>query len=113
MCSGVAHGTRIRLVVRAHHAIRSVAIELGANHLQRKIVVLLLTQDESQSFDFGVTELAISRGGSLRLDEALAFEKPNLRNGDVRKLFEQETEHFPDGKIRLCAHEALSKKTMR
>ena len=113
MCRRVAHSTGVRFVVRAHHAVGGVAVELGANHLQREVVVLLLTQDESQAFDFGVAELAIPRRCSLWLDETLTFEEPDLGDGDVGKLFEQKTENFPDRKIRLGAHDALSKKTMR
>jgi hypothetical protein len=64
-------------------------VETILDHAQRQKVLALLAQDEAESFDVVVVELAVSRRGAFGNDQALALEESNLRDRDVRELFEE------------------------
>jgi hypothetical protein len=72
--------------------------------LEGKEVLALLTQDPAQAFDVVVVELAVSRGRSLRVDQALTFEESDLRDGHVGKFLAQEAQDISDGQVTPAGH---------
>jgi len=67
-------------------------------------VLALLAQDPAQALHVLLVELPVSRGGALRVDQALALQKADLRDRDVGKLLPEQREDVPDGEIRAAAH---------
>src|SRR5688572_15517301 len=68
---------------------RSWAVELLADHPQRKELVALQLQDRRQPLDVVRREEPVSPARASWRDEALIFEVPDLRHRDVRKLLAQ------------------------
>jgi hypothetical protein len=56
------------------------------DHLQGQEGVSLLPQHPAQAVDVCVIKLPVTGRRSLRVDQALALEEPDLRDGDVREL---------------------------
>ena len=75
------------------------ALETIADDSQRQEVLALFAKDDAQQIDVVVVELSVPAGGSLGVDQALALEESDLRDRDVGKLFEQQSEHFADGQV--------------
>ena len=75
-----------------------------ADHLEREEVLTLLAQDPAQAFHVVFEELAVARRGALRVDQALALEKADLRDRDVGKLLAQQSQDIADGEIRAAGH---------
>src|SRR5207244_3539623 len=87
----------------------AVAIDLVEpflDHLERKEVLALLPQDPAQTFDITRIELAVPRRRALRIDEALALEEPDLRNGDLGELLTELIQHVADRHVRARHHES-------
>src|SRR5439155_20156907 len=85
-----------------------------ADHLERKELFALQTEDEPESLDVVVTELSVPRLRALRLDQSLALEEADLRDGDVREQVLEHVEHFPDREVRtagLDAHQSFARKS--
>ena len=79
-------------------------LEAPLDDLQGQEVLALLAQDPAQTLDVVVVELAVSRRRPLGVDEALALEEPDLRDGHVGELLAQQGEHVPDRQVRPTAH---------
>ena len=75
-----------------------------ADDPQRQEVFALLAQDDPQTIDVEVVELAIARRCALGVDEALALEEADLGDGDVGELLEQERQDLTDGQVRVFRH---------
>ena len=67
--------------------------------LEGEEVLALLAQDPAEALDVVLEELAVARWGALGIDQPLALEEPDLRDGDVGELLPQEGQHVPDGEI--------------
>ncbi len=78
--------------------------EAVTDDLQGEEVLALLAQDPAQTLDVVVEELAVSRGRTLGVDQALALEEPDLRDRDVGELLPEEGQDVTDGEIAAAAH---------
>jgi hypothetical protein len=59
-------------------------------------VVLLLAQDPAQPVDVTFVELPVPRRGPLWVEQALAFQEPDLGDGDIGELVLEQREDLPD-----------------
>ena len=66
-----------------------------ADHLEGQEVLPLLAQHPAQPLDVVVEELAVARGRALGVDQALALEEADLRDGDVGELLTQQRRTSP------------------
>ena len=57
-----------------------------------------------RAFDVVLEELAVPRRRTLGIDQTLALEEPDLRNGDVGEFLPKEGQHVTDGEIRTAGH---------
>ncbi len=71
-------------------------LQVFPDHLQRQIVVPLHPQDVTEALDVVGAELAVPRGGPLRLDEPLRLQETDLGDGDFGKLVAQHVQHRAD-----------------
>src|SRR5690606_18487721 len=78
--------------------------ELGLDDLEGEEVVTLLLEDETETGEILSAELAIPGRGSIRVDQALALEEPDLGDGDVRELVSQEVDRLPDAQLPFVSH---------
>ena len=67
-------------------------------------VIPLLAENPAQPLHIVVEEFAIARGRTLGVDQALALEEADLRDGDVGELLPQEGQDVTDGEISAGAH---------
>ena len=95
-----AGGGRWRRVVERQRLARLELVEALLDHLERQEVLLLLVQDPPQAREVLVVELPVSRGGALGIDETLALEEADLRDGDVGKLVAQLGQDLADREVR-------------
>ena len=72
--------------------------------LQRQEVLALLAQHPPQALDVVLVELAVARGGPLGIDQALALQEADLRDGDVGELLAEQGEDVADGQVGAGAH---------
>src|SRR5439155_23856477 len=72
------------------------AREAPLDHLEWQEVLALLAQDPTQALDVGVVELAVARRRALGVEQALALDEADLRDGDVGELVLEEGQHLPD-----------------
>src|SRR5262249_48645946 len=84
---------------------RLTAVEAILDDLEREEVLALLAQDPPQPLDVRGIELAVARRRPLRIDEALALEEPDLRDGHVGELALEQREHLPDRHVRPVRHQ--------
>ena len=78
-------------------------------------MVALLLEDPPQASDVGVVELAVPGRGAFRIEQALALEETDLRDGHVRELVPEELEHFADreeGAVGHVGHDPLRKTSL-
>jgi hypothetical protein len=76
-----------------------LVLEPALYDLQRQEVLALLAEHPFQALDIVVVELPVTRWCALRIDESLAFEEPDLRNGDVRELLTQKRQDVTDREV--------------
>ncbi len=69
------------------------------DHSQWQVVLALFAQYAPQQLDVVGVELAIPGRGSLRIDQSLTLEEPDLRDRDVGKLLEQQCEDLADREV--------------
>ena len=81
-------------------AIAAVAAETALDDLEGQEVLPLLAQYPAQPVDVFLVELSVAGRRSLGVEETLALQEPDLRDGDVRKLTLQQGQHVPDREIR-------------
>ncbi len=74
-------------------------VDAVLDHPQRQVVLTLFAQDAAEQLDVVRVELAVPRRRAFRIDQTLALEEPDLRDGDIRELLEQEREHLPDRQV--------------
>src|SRR5581483_9649287 len=84
---------------RAHDAVEALL-----DHPQREEVVALLLEDPTQAFDVGLVELPVARRRALGVEQPLALEEADLRDGDVRELLLQEREDLTDRQMGALGH---------
>jgi hypothetical protein len=75
-----------------------------ADDLEWKEVLALLAQHPPQPLYIGLEELPVTRRRSLRVDQPLAFQEADLRDGDVGEFLSQQRENVTDREIRTPAH---------
>ena len=56
-------------------------------------------ENVAQTFNVVVIKLAVSRGRTLRNNQALAFEETDFRNSDIGKLLKKKSEYLTNGKV--------------
>jgi hypothetical protein len=78
--AGGIRGLRTRRRVR-------LLLEPALDHLQWQKGVSLLAQDPPEALEIRVVELAVAGRRPLRVDQALAFQEPDLGDGDIGELF--------------------------
>ena len=78
---------------------RHGVVEPVLDHLEGQVVVLLLAQDPAQPIDVGLVELAVAGRGALRVEQPLALEEPDLRDGDVGELPLEQREDLADRQV--------------
>jgi hypothetical protein len=78
------------------------------DHLEWEEVLTLLAEHPAQPLDVGVVELPVARGRPLGVDETLALEEPDLRDGDVGELLAKQREDVADRQVGAPAHRAPS-----
>ena len=88
-----------------------VVVQPILDHLERKEVLALLAQDPAESLDVVLVELPVARRRPFRIDQTLALEEPDLRDGDVGKLLAEKGEHVSDREVRPRAHRPLRTST--
>src|SRR5207245_2043963 len=64
----------------------------------------LLAQDPAQALDITRVELPVPRWCPFGIDEPLALEEPDLRDGDLGKLLAQLAPHVTDRRVRPGHH---------
>ena len=69
------------------------------DHLEGQEVLALLAQHPAQPLDVMVVELAVARRRALGVDQALALEESDLRDGDVGELLAQQREDVADRQV--------------
>ena len=74
------------------------------DHLERQKMLPLLAQHPAQAFHVVVEELAVARGRTLRVDQPLALQEPDLRDRDVGEFLPQQGQDISDGEVRAAAH---------
>jgi hypothetical protein len=79
-------------------------LESTLDHLQRQEVLALLAEHPPEALDVALVELAVSRRGPLGVDEPLAFEEPDLGDGDVGEFLAEQSQDVADRKIAAPAH---------
>jgi hypothetical protein len=90
---------------RVGHGV--VEIPLGqavADHLEWEEVLTLLAQYPAQPLHIVLEEFSVTRRRALGVDQALALEKADLRDGDVGKFLAQKGQDVTDGEIRTAGH---------
>ncbi len=92
-------------------AVSAPSLEAALDHLERQEVLALLAQHPSQPFDVVLVELAVPRRGALGVDETLALEEADLRDGDVGELLAQQGEDVPDRQVCPTAHRPLTDRS--
>jgi hypothetical protein len=75
-------------------AAGALVLQPALYDLERQEVLALLTEHPLQALDVVVVEFPVTRRCALRINESLAFEKPDLGDGDVRKLLAQQRQHI-------------------
>ena len=96
-----------RLAVRllGSHLVTEVSVgEPVPDDLEGQKVLTLLAQDPAQALHVVIEELAVPRRRTLGIDQTLALEEPDLRDGDVRELLPEEGQHVADGEIGTAGH---------
>jgi hypothetical protein len=83
----------------------AVVVQTAFDHLQGQKGVSLLAQDPAQALDVGFVELAVTRGRPLRVDQTLALEEADLRDGHVGEFLLQERQDFPYGEMGPTGHD--------
>ena len=78
------YGGRSRTVTSSSRASASPSLFLIT--LSGRIVLTLLPQDPAQALDVGFVELAVARRRALGIEQTLALEEADLRDGDVGEL---------------------------
>ncbi len=86
-------GDRVRFVV-----------ETVLDDLERQEVLALLEKHPAQSIDVLLVELAVARRRALGVDQSLAFQEADLRDGDVGELLAQQGQDVTDRQIRARRH---------
>src|ERR1700722_1870251 len=92
-------GLAALIVVGILVEVVTVLTQTASDDLEGEKVLPLLAQDPPQPFDVVLIELAVSRGGPLGIDETLAFEEPDLGDGDVRELLPKEGKDLADREV--------------
>ena len=108
------HGGRAAACARLRPACRSAAsapvvveVPVGQavpDHLEGQEVLALLAQHPAQALHVVVEELAVARGRTLGVHQALALEEADLRDGDVGELLPQQGQDVADGEVGAAAH---------
>ena len=80
------------------------ALEPVTDDAQGQEVLALFAEDDPEAVDVGVVELAVSRWCALGVDEPLALEETDLRDGDVGKFLQQQRQHLADRQVRTIGH---------
>jgi hypothetical protein len=76
-----------------------VIFEAVLDDLEREEVLSLLLEDPPQSVDVVLVELSVARWRPFRVDQPLALEESDLRDGDVRELLAEQGEDVADGQV--------------
>ena len=71
---------------------------------ERQVLVALHPQDRAQAIDVVVVELAVSGRSPFRVDQPLAFQEPDLGDGDVPELGLEHDENFADRHVATRSH---------
>ena len=71
-------------------------LEVRPDDLERQVLVTLHREHHGDALDIGGGELAIPCCRARRSDEALLFEEPQLRRGELWELGLKEREHLAD-----------------
>ena len=102
----VGVGVEIGVVQVVDGVDATLLLEAALDDLQGKEVLALLTEHPAQALDVLLVELAVPRGGAFGVDETLALEEADLRDGDVGELLTQQGEDVADGEIGTTAHDS-------
>jgi hypothetical protein len=86
----------------------AVFVQTALDHFQGQKGVPLLAQDPPEALDVGLVELAVTRGRPLRVDQALALEEADLRDGHVGELLLQEGKDFPYREMGPAGHDLFT-----
>ena len=77
-------------LLRVVEDLVALVLQAVPDDLERQEVLALLAQHPAQPLDVVLVELAVARRRALGVDEALALEEADLRDGDVGELLAQQ-----------------------
>jgi hypothetical protein len=97
----------IGIRVRSHFRLIGLITESVLDDFQRKEVLALLSQYPPQAFHVLFVELPVTRRCPLGIDQSLALQEPDLRDGDIGELLTEQGEDVTNRKVRPPAHFAL------
>ena len=82
----------IGIQVRSHFRPIRLITESVLDDFQRKEVLALLSQYPPQAFHVLFVELPVTRRCPLGIDQSLALQEPDLRDGDIGELLTEQGE---------------------
>ena len=93
----------------AVRGVRPEVVQLPAgqavpDHLEGQEMLPLLAEHPAQPLHVVVEELAVARRRTLGVDQALALEEADLRDGDVGELLPEQRQDVADGEVGAAAH---------
>jgi hypothetical protein len=99
VCFAVAQVERAWFDVAA-----ATGVEASFYDLEGQEVLTLLAKHPSQALHVVVVELPVPRRGPLRIDQPLALQEADLRDGHVGELRLEQAEDIADGQVAPSAH---------